>query len=318
MRERVHLAALAARAPVPPAVEAPVTSALHDRLTAEDHAALAAALEGDALTLWRDAAPQLRPWLTLQLAVHYGLPGALEHTGLPAALPPEEVHAMARGPLAAAGDIASADAVVAAWEAAGVLPGAGAAFLDFGCSSGRLTRVLGAWRPDLALSGCDPNAGAVAWAQAHLDGSYFASATSPPLELDAGSIDAAVAISIWSHFDAAPARAWLDELRRVVRVGGTLTLTTHGLDAVRSLHDLGVLRTDVAVAAVDDTLRHGFRFVDVFGSGGDHGVSAEGWGDAFLTGEWLLAQVTPGWAVRLYRPGAIERTQDLWVLQRTV
>ena len=88
-----------------------------------------------------------------------GDPALLERTGLTAAQPPAGVHAMAQGPLAAAGGLYEADMVANALASAGVdIAGALGAALDFGCSSGRVLRVLAAAFPDVRWIGCDPNA----------------------------------------------------------------------------------------------------------------------------------------------------------------
>ncbi len=70
---------------------------------------------------------------------------------------PSDVHAMARGPVAAGGDAFTADFVLGALERAGSPLPEDARALDFGCSSGRVVRMLAAARPDVAWLGCDPN-----------------------------------------------------------------------------------------------------------------------------------------------------------------
>ena len=62
----------------------------------------------------------LRQSLILAYGMWLGVPGVAEKTGLPAAQPPDDVHAMARGPLAAAGGIYDADMVVDALSGVGV------------------------------------------------------------------------------------------------------------------------------------------------------------------------------------------------------
>ena len=59
-------------------------------------------------------------------------------------MPPEDVHSMARGPLATGGSAYYADLVADGFESAGAPIEPGMARLDFGCSSGRAVRVLSA------------------------------------------------------------------------------------------------------------------------------------------------------------------------------
>ena len=103
-------------------------------------------------------------FLLLSFGVWLSVPAVLEKVALGAEQPPEEVHAMARGPLAAAGGLYEADMVAVALASVGVGIESAAAGLDFGCSSGRLVRVLGAAYPEVQWHGCDPNGPAIEWA----------------------------------------------------------------------------------------------------------------------------------------------------------
>ena len=68
----------------------------------------------------------------------------LEKTGLRPDMPPDHVHAMARGPLAAGGSIYYADMLAEALRRVGSSMDDVRRGLDFGCSSGRVVRVLAA------------------------------------------------------------------------------------------------------------------------------------------------------------------------------
>ena len=171
-------------APVRPVVPGPVTKALYDRLDGDDLRALEAAFDAETAAYWANADPAVRPYLTLHFGAYHGVTQILDKTGLSASMPPDEVHAMARGPLAAGGDPYIADLVVEAVERAGGSLRPGMRGLDFGCSSGRVVRMLAAALPDVAWSGCDPNAGAIGWASEQLHGiDFFVSPQAPPLEL---------------------------------------------------------------------------------------------------------------------------------------
>jgi SAM-dependent methyltransferase len=296
----------------------PVTSDLYARLSEEDIAALEERLELHLRGYWQPADEALRRRLALLFSLWYGLPGAIERTGLSAAMPPESTHAMARGPLAAGGDFSTADLVATLLARAGFALDEGMTVLDFGSSSGRVLRVFSAWRPDLDCVGCDPNAEAIAWATEHLGAArWFVSPTSPPLELDAGSVDVAYAISVWSHFAATDASAWLEEMHRVIKPGGALLLTTHGYDAVAEFKRRAEMLPDAAGAVAQDFIRSGHAFFDVFGPDGDWGVKAEGWGNGYMTIDWLAQRVTPQWSIRVVELGALDHVQDVIVLERT-
>lgn len=294
----------------------PASDALFARLTEADLAEIEAALEGDLRALWERSSPQQRRYQALLAAAWYDLAGPLERTGLSSAAPPDEVHAMARGPLAAGGDPGLADLVLDALTRTGHVPPERGVVLDFGCSSGRVARVIAAVRPDLRVLGCDPNADAVAWADAHLPGRFFPGPLRPPLPLADGEVDAAYAISVWSHFAPGPAEAWLREMHRVIRPGGGLVLTTHGPDALAVRLREGRVGGPEATAIGLGLLRGGAHFVDTFAGRGDWGVRDPGWGDTYLTLDWLAARATPAWSIALYEAGRLQAFQDVIVLSR--
>ncbi|MCW2957837.1 MAG: class SAM-dependent methyltransferase [Solirubrobacterales bacterium] len=303
--------------PVPLPVPGPVTTGLYERLAPEDIAAVEAVLEGSPKELWDATPAEHRAVLVLIFGAFYEVPAALRKTGLVRELPPEEVHAMARGVLTYAGDPMLADMVALAFAEAGApLPDDGT-ILDFGCSSGRILRVLAALKPEADCVGCDPNGGAIEWAAAHLPmARFFTSPTAPPLELADASVDRAYAISIWSHFDAPSALTWLDEMHRVIKPGGALLVTTHGLDTLGQQLNQDVMTADSAAEAMETMLRDGHKYFDVFGEDGDWGVKHPGWGNSYTGVDWLAANVTPAWSIRLFRPAMLAQNQDVFVLER--
>ena len=296
---------------------APVSELLYERLSAGDLAAVDARLEAAERELRDSAEAADRMRVTLALAAHHGIDGALERTGLSAAMPGPEVPAMARGALAAGGSFYYADLVADALGATGFELQRGQAGLDFGCSSGRIVRVLAAAHPDLEWHGCDPNPAAVGWASTHLPGIRFEhSQESPRLPFGDETFDFAYAISIWSHFAEDAALDWLDDLRRVLRPRGRLLLTTHGEQSLAHAQRVG-RRSPEQLADIRRALgERGFWFTPEYEGIGDHGIANPDWGISFLTAEWLLAKATPKWRVALFHPGRVEADQDLYVLER--
>jgi SAM-dependent methyltransferase len=291
--------------------------ALLARLDEADVEAVQARLSPELQDFWRYTDPVTREHLKLILGVHYGVEGVLAKTGLRADAPPEDVHAMGRGPLAAGGDPWIADLVASTLERVGRPIAAGQRVLDFGCSSGRHLRVLQAWRPDVAWTGLDPNRRAIEWAAAHLPGIEFAvSPQEPPLALEAGSTDAVLAISVWSHFGAGAAERWLAEMHRLLRPGGALVFTFQGPGSIAHYLRTGEIDEDGASAAAEALLASGHHLVQPFGPDGDWGVASPEWGMAYMTLEWLLARATPAWSLALHEPSRIDENQDLVVLTR--
>ena len=120
-------------------------------------------------------------------------------------------------------------------DAAGTPPGAIRSILDFGCGSGRL---LVGWHlddPARELTGCDPSAELVGWARTHLPDRlrFDRSPEEPPLPYPDAGFDLVTAVSVFTHLGFDRQERWAEELHRIVKPGGALLLTLHGLPYVR-------------------------------------------------------------------------------------
>jgi SAM-dependent methyltransferase len=102
---------------------------------------------------------------------------------------------------------------------------------EWGCGPGRLIRHLSADPPfaDSRLIGSDFNTDSVAWCRWHLPGiDFVVNKAEPPLPLPDGTVDILYARSVLTHLPDHLTRAWMKELRRVVRPGGLIVLSTGG------------------------------------------------------------------------------------------
>ena len=313
------VAALRAHVPSGYAHEAGlITRALIDRLEDGDRELVLAAADEEWRAYFHAAGETEKQHLVFHYAAHWDVEPVLSRVGLPRLVPPDEIHAMARGPLAAGGGLWFADVVADAADRTGVPIAAGQRVLDFGCSSGRVLSALSAWRHDVEWMGCDPNAAAAAWADAHLPHvTAFASPQEPPLDLETASLDLVYAISVWSHFGESQAVAWLEEMRRVVRPGGALIITTQGVASVAHYLRQASVTEDYARAATSALLSDGHAYFPAFGEDGDWGVKHPEWGMGFMTADWLASRATPGWSLALLEPARIDANQDLAVLVRS-
>jgi SAM-dependent methyltransferase len=308
---------------------APTTNALFERLSEEDVAEIAHKI-GESAELselseslreqgasFGEAGSDVNRHLVLSAGVYLGVPAALAKTGLSPAEPPEDIHAMLRGPLAAGGGLYDADFVVDALANAGTDMATIGSALDFGCSSARVVRVLAAVYPEIEWHGCDPNARAIAWASETLPGiDFFVNGDAPPLPLADASLDLVYAISIWSHFEPTLGLRWFEEMHRLIPPGGHLVCTTHGFTSV-ALCAIKELRTLGQSKQIAESLyRQGWWYAQEFGEEGDWGVISPDWGTAYLSPEWMLAQLCPHWCVREFGPGRNQGNQDVYVLQR--
>ena len=252
----------------------------------------------------------------LAFGVWHGVQSLIERTGLAEAQPPEDIHMMARGALSAAGGLYEADIVADALVGVGVDMQDLGSGLDFGCSSGRVVRTLQAAYPETRWHGCDPNGPAIEWAAENLPGiEFFVNDNAPPLPLADGSLNLAYAISIWSHFAPELGLRWFEEMHRMIRPGGHLVCTTHGLTSVAysAAHGRSEEQSDEILGAL---YRQGWWYAPEFGEEGDWGVVNPDWGTAFLSPEWMLTHLCPRWRVLEFAPGRNQENQDVYVLQR--
>ncbi len=296
-----------------------VSSLLFERLSEQDVTNVKGSLtQAPELHSHYEGAPEeWQAFLLLTYGMWLDVTGVSEKTGMLPGQPPEEIHAMARGALAAAGGIYEADLVIDALASAGVEMPAVSSGLDMGCSSGRVIRALAAAYPNVEWHACDPNEPAVAWASENLpDIDFFVNGDEPPLPLDDRSLDLAYAISIWSHFAPELGLRWFEEMHRLIRPGGHLVCTTHGLMAI-GFYATRELRTPEQSQEILDSLyRQGSWYAPEFGEEGDWGVVNPDWGTAFLSPEWMLTHLCPHWRVLEYAPGRNQDNQDVYVLQR--
>ncbi len=297
-----------------------VTNTLFERLDDEDIAEVERRIGESAelsASYAHSSSQRVVRHLILSYGVYLGVSGVLEKTGLSQATPPESVHAMSRGPLAAAGGLYEGDFIIDALASAGVDMQSIQTGLDFGCSSGRVVRALAAAFPNTKWWACDPNQPAITWAQENLSGiEFFHNDDNPPLKLEESSLDLACAVSIWSHFEPQLGLLWFQEMHRLIRPGGHLVFTTHGPTAVGFYATNGLRTPEQSKDIAYSLYRQGWWYVPEFGEAGDWGVVNPEWGTSFLSPEWVITQLCPRWRVLEFAPGRNQENQDLYVLQR--
>jgi len=179
--------------------------------------------------------------------------------------------------------------------------------LEWGCGSGRLTRHLIDRLPHVRVTGTDIDREAVQWAAANLEGTFVPCATEPPLPFADASFDLVCALSVCTHLTRAHQELWLPEIRRVVRPGGTVALTTHGEWASRWIHHRpGEHEEVMATGFHDGRADHGLGHV----AGGDYYRST------FQSRAWTLREWSRWFDVVDYLEAGINDFQDLVVLVR--
>lgn len=123
--------------------------------------------------------------------------------------------------------------------------------MEWGCGSARSLRHLPGLLPQgVDYFGSDYNPEAVAWCKTNINGvSFIQNDLSPPLPLEIDSFDVIYAVSVLTHLSVTQQRAWLKELRRVLRFDGCLILTTNGEQSAKLLlpHEYAQFRADGVV-----------------------------------------------------------------------
>ncbi len=145
--------------------------------------------------------------------------------------------------------------------------------LEWGCGPARIIRHLSAVPSNRRydLHGTDYNKKMIAWCQANLPGiSFGANGLAPPLDYPDDTFDFIYCLSVFTHLSEAMHRAWIGELRRVLKPRGCILLTLHG-DYYRSKmlpdelkqYDAGnlVVREGFLEGGRMYTAFHGERFV---------------------------------------------------------
>ena len=166
------------------------------------------------------------------------------------------------------------------------------AVLDFGCGCGRaMRRWAGVSGP--AFYGSDYNPSLVEWCRRNLTFARFeVNGLEPPLPFLDATFDLVYALSVFTHLTEPLQHEWIDELRRVIKPGGLVMITTRGeawawkLDAgERSRYDEGelvvrygdVAGTNLCAAFhswpyVRGRLLNGFRLVESLPQGLEDGA----------------------------------------------
>jgi SAM-dependent methyltransferase len=90
--------------------------------------------------------------------------------------------------------------------------------------------------PGARIAGSDFNARSIEWCRRALSGIEFReNSLHPPLPYPEASLDAAYAVSVFTHLSSDLQARFFAELMRIVKPGGVVLFTTHGSHAARKL-----------------------------------------------------------------------------------
>jgi len=173
--------------------------------------------------------------------------------------------------------------------------------LDFGCGCGRTLVWLCKSFPGIQWHGTDVDAEAIEWCRKNIPGGIFAiNGEAPPMRYRDETFDFIYAISVFTHLNSDAQRAWIQELRRIVKRGGIVLLTIHSELTWKNLGEAEAVKREGHVFRTSGKLR---------------GILPEWYYTAFQTREYTMAMLSEQFEiVRHVSNGSGE--QDALVVRR--
>ncbi len=196
--------------------------------------------------------------------------------------------------------------------------------LDFGCGCGRTLRYLRELPEPAALHGCDIDAEAIAWTQAHLrDVTTKVTRSAPPLPYADATFATVFSVSTLTHMADSAQDQWLRELSRILVPGGLALLSVHGPFAFEHFRsgaqrgaDTRLLRRLRSLPELEDC---GFAFAPYSDRASDAakypGIN-DPYGLAFHSESHVRERWSPWFRVLEIRPRALIGWQDLVIARR--
>lgn len=179
--------------------------------------------------------------------------------------------------------------------------------LDWGCGCSRVLRHLQPLLERASLTGFDIDGVTVEWSRRHIEGVSFAVNNSePPLPCGDERFDLIYGISVFSHLDEFRQQVWLQELRRVLRPGGILIVSTHGDTA----YEMG--SSHLPVERRQQYTNNGFTFIENILDG----ILPEWYQTAFQTETHVRATFGRFFDVECFLFAGVDGYQDLVVCRK--
>jgi len=167
--------------------------------------------------------------------------------------------------------------------------------LDFGFGAARIIRHLSRFWPQHRYHAAEVNAATLEHLNEvcpEVDGRHIN--PFPPSPFESESMDVVYAWSIWTHFNEVQARAWLEDVHRILRPGGCALITVHSESLVERYgtdpqFEERRKRRGADFDAVMKTYREtGFSFFPVYpDSAADVGIDVDTFGMAFVSHQYV-------------------------------
>jgi 2-polyprenyl-3-methyl-5-hydroxy-6-metoxy-1,4-benzoquinol methylase len=176
--------------------------------------------------------------------------------------------------------------------------------LDFGCGCGRTLIPLSFCVDPENLYGTDIDEEAIGWLKDHYAfANLFVNGVLPPTGFESGMFDFIYSISIFTHLPEDMQFPWLDELRRIVKKGGYVAVSTHG---------------DYAYSYFSSDTHNEFRKKGFFYFAGAEETKGlpSFYKAAFHSIDYIRKEWSRYFTIAEFRPRGISDHQDLLLLQR--
>jgi ubiquinone/menaquinone biosynthesis C-methylase UbiE len=173
---------------------------------------------------------------------------------------------------------------------------------EWGCGPGRVIRHLERLLADRhpSIYGTDYNAETVEWCRTHFPGiSFERNELSPPLAFEDDYFDAVYALSVFTHLSRERHFEWIAELKRVLRPGGIVILTTHSDAATDRLLVSELEQYNAGRLVVRGGVREGKK-----------------WYLAYQPSEFVRNEFFAGWELVSRDERRMFGTQDVWVARK--
>ena len=196
--------------------------------------------------------------------------------------------------------------------------------LDFGCGCGRMARFLNNYPASHTIHACEVNPDHVNWCQNNLSNVQTSlSYPLPPLPYKDQMFDLIYGLSVFTHLPESSATKWLLEMKRVLRPGGILIVSIHGMTALNTIKNSALhqemfnLSSDVAARTIENFQQEPFVFFIYDPNTLQVAKAGSEYGNTFIHPGYIYKN----WAIEGFKvidvlPGGLRNWQDLVILQR--
>ena len=197
--------------------------------------------------------------------------------------------------------------------------------LDFGCGCGRMVRFLNNYSTSHAIHACEVNPDHVDWCRDNLNNIHVSKCdTLPPLPYQDQMFNLIYGLSIFTHLSENHATQWLSEMKRVLKPGGILIVTIHGLTALNTIKNsilhqqIFNLGSDVVTRTIGNFQEEPFVFFKYNQNTIDIAKAGSEYGNTFIHPDYIYKN----WAKEDIKvleviPGGLRNWQDIVILQRS-